>query len=183
MVDIARKVVGVGSVGTRSWVILLTGRDDDDPLFLQAKEAQASVLEPYTQPTSAASHGERVVVGQSLMQAASDDLLGWDVVTGPDGVRRDYYVRQLWDWKASPEVESMDPAALETYAHICGSTLAVSHARTGDRIAIAAYLGKRDHLERSIATFAADYADQNERDHAALLAAIDDRRIPAESGI
>jgi uncharacterized protein (DUF2252 family) len=181
--DLARKVVGVGSVGTRAWVILLLGRDDDDPLFLQAKQAEASVLEAHTEPSTFSCHGERVVAGQSLMQAASDEFLGWDMVTGTDGVRRDYYLRQLWDWKASPAVETMDPTELDAYAHICGWTLARSHARTGDRIAIASYLGKNDSFERAIAGFAVTYADQNERDHAALLAAIEAGRLPAEPGV
>jgi uncharacterized protein (DUF2252 family) len=182
-VDIARKVVGVGSVGTRCWVVLLIGRDHDDPLFLQAKQAEASVLERFTHPSVFTCHGERVVAGQSLLQAATDDFLGWDSATGSDGVRRDYYVRQLWDWKASPDVESMDPTELDAYAHICGWSLARSHARTGDRIAIAAYLGKGGHFDRALAAFAADYADQNERDHAELVAAINSGRIPAEAGI
>lgn len=181
--DIARKVVGVGSVGMRAWVILLFGRDEDDPLVLQAKEAQASVLEPYTEPSPFASHGQRVVAGQSLLQAARDDFLGWDAVTGPDGVERDYYVRQLWDWKASPDVASMDDVELDAYAHICGWSLANSHARTGDRIAIASYLGKHAAFDDAMATFAAAYADQNERDHASLLAAIESGRITAEPGI
>jgi len=180
---IARKVVGVGSVGTRAWVILLFGRDENDPLVLQAKEAEASVLEPYTEPSAFATHGERVVVGQSLLQAARDDFLGWEATTDPDGVRRDYYVRQLWDWKASPDVESMDPVELDAYAHICGWSLASSHARTGDRIAIGSYLGHKAGFDDAMATFAAAYADQNERDHASLLAAIESGRIPAERGI
>ena len=181
--DIARKVVGVGSVGTRAWVILLFGRDENDPLVLQAKEARASVLEPYTEPSVFSSHGQRVVVGQSLLQAARDDFLGWDEVTGTDGVRRDYYVRQLWDWKVSPNVASMDAIELDAYAHICGWSLANSHARTGDRIAIGSYLGKSSDFDDAMAAFAAAYADQNERDHASLLAAIESDRITAETGV
>jgi len=182
-VDIARKVVGVGSVGSRAWVVLLKGRDEADPLILQAKQAEASVLEPYTEPSAFSCQGERVVAGQSLMQAASDAFLGWNAVTGRDGVVRDYYLRQLWDWKASPAVESMSPVVLDAYARICGSTLARSHARTGDRIAIGAYLGKSDRFDRSMATFAVAYADQNDRDHAALLAAIADGRVAAEADV
>ena len=141
--QIARKVVGVGSVGTRAWVILMTGSDDGDPLFLQAKEAEASVLEPYAGASRFANHGQRVVEGQRLMQAASDIFLGWCSVVGIDGRERDFYVRQLWDWKRSADVERLSPAGLEAYARMCGRTLARAHARSGDRVAIAAYLGAR----------------------------------------
>ncbi len=176
-VDAALKVVGVGSVGTRAWIVLLVGRDEGDPLFLQVKEAQASVLEPYAAPTAYAQQGERVVQGQRLVQAASDILLGWVKAKGLDGETRDYYVRQLWDQKGSARVERMDPTALTAYAQICGTTLAHAHARSGDRMAIAAYLGKSDTFDKAMAAFAETYADQNERDHAALQAAADDGRV------
>jgi uncharacterized protein (DUF2252 family) len=176
-VDAALKVVGVGSVGTRAFIVLMLGRDGGDPLFLQAKEAQASVLEPYTAPSVFANQGERVVQGQRLTQAASDILLGWVKVTGIDGKQRDYYVRQLWDQKGSAKVENMDAAALTAYAQICGTTLAHAHARSGDRIAIGAYLGKSDTFDQAIAAFAESYADQNERDYAALRAAAEEGRI------
>jgi uncharacterized protein (DUF2252 family) len=174
---IARKVVGVGSVGTRAWVILLTGRDDQDPLFLQAKEAEASVLEPYAGPSRFRNHGRRVVEGQRLMQAAGDIFLGWCVAVGLDGRDRDFYVRQLWDWKRSVEVENLGPVGLEIYAEVCGWTLARAHARSGDRVGIAAYLGGGDAFDRAVCHFAESYADQSERDHAALLAAIDSGRL------
>jgi uncharacterized protein (DUF2252 family) len=178
--DIARKVVGVGSVGTRAWVLLLTGTGDSDPLFLQAKEAEASVLEPYVGASRFHNHGRRVVEGQRLMQAASDIFLGWCPVVGLDGRERHFYVRQLWDWKRSAEVESLTPRGLEIYARICGWTLARAHARSGDRIAIAAYLGGSDSFDRAIVGFSEAYAEQSERDHAALVAAIDSGRIEAE---
>jgi uncharacterized protein (DUF2252 family) len=177
---IARKVVGVGSVGTRAWVVLLTGADDSDPLFLQAKEAEASVLEPYAGASRYKNHGRRVVEGQRLMQAASDIFLGWCPAVGLDGRDRDFYVRQLWDWKRSVEVERLSPSGLEVYARMCGWTLARAHARSGDRIAIAAYLGGGDAFDRAIAEFSESYADQSERDHAALVAAIDDGRIESQ---
>jgi Uncharacterized protein conserved in bacteria (DUF2252) len=161
-------------------VILMTGADDGDPLFLQAKEAEASVLEPYAGRSRFKSHGRRVVEGQRLMQAASDIFLGWCPAVGIDGRERDFYVRQLWDWKRSAEVESLDPRGLEVYARLCGWTLARAHARSGDRIAIAAYLGGGDAFDEAIADFSALYADCNERDHAALLAAIDSGRVAAE---
>jgi uncharacterized protein (DUF2252 family) len=176
-VDAAHKVVGVGSVGTRAWIVLLQGRDEGDPLFLQVKEAQPSVLEPYAEPTAYAQQGERVVQGQRLVQAASDILLGWVRAEGVDNKKRDYYVRQLWDQKGSAQVEKMDPRALTAYAQICGATLAHAHARSGDRIAIAGYLGKGDTFDRAIAAFAESYADQNERDYAALKAAEAEGRI------
>ena len=177
---LARKVVGVGSVGTRAWIVLHTGADDADPLFLQAKEAEASVLEPYAGASRFANHGQRVVEGQRLMQAASDIFLGWCPAVGFDGRRRDFYVRQLWDWKRSVEVERLTPHGLELYAQMCGWTLARAHARSGDRVAIGAYLGGGDSFDRAIAAFAESYADQSERDHAALVAAIDDGRVVAE---
>jgi uncharacterized protein (DUF2252 family) len=179
--QIARKVVGVGSVGTRAWVVLLTGDGDDDPLFLQAKEAQASVLEPYVGASRYRSHGRRVVEGQRLMQAASDIFLGWCPAVGVDGRQRHFYVRQLWDWKRSAEIERLSPRAFNVYARICGWTLARAHARSGDRVAIASYLGGGDSFDRAIATFSEAYADQNERDHEALLAAIDEGRIEADT--
>jgi uncharacterized protein (DUF2252 family) len=175
--DAALKVVGVGSVGTRAFVVLMLGRDSGDPLFLQAKEAQRSVLEPYTEPSAFENQGERVVQGQRLTQAASDILLGWVKATGIDGKQRDFYVRQLWDQKGSAKVENMTPSALTTYAEICGTTLAHAHARSGDRIAIAAYLGKSDTFDKAIAAFAETYADQNERDYEALKAAADAGKI------
>ena len=178
--QIARKVVGVGSVGTRAWVVMLIGADDSDPLFLQAKEAEASVLEPYAGASRYRNHGRRVVEGQRLMQAASDIFLGWCRATGLDGRERDFYVRQLWDWKRSAEVERMSPAALDVYARMCGWTLARAHARSGDRVAIASYLGGGDSFERAIAAFSEAYADCNERDHEGLLAAIGADRIAAE---
>jgi uncharacterized protein (DUF2252 family) len=178
--QIARKVVGVGSVGTRAWVVLLTGADDGDPLFLQAKEAEASVLEPYAGASRYRNHGRRVVEGQRLMQAAGDIFLGWCPAVGLDGTKRDFYVRQLWDWKRSAEVESLAPQGFEIYARMCGWTLARAHARSGDRVAIAAYLGAGDSFDRALAEFAETYADQNERDHQALLDAIDSGRIEAE---
>jgi uncharacterized protein (DUF2252 family) len=176
-VDAALKVVGVGSVGTRAFIVLMLGRDGGDPLFLQAKEAQRSVLEPYAKPSAFDNQGERVVQGQRLTQAASDILLGWVKAKGIDGKQRDFYVRQLWDQKGSAKVENMDARALSAYAQICGTTLAHAHARSGDRIAIAAYLGKSDTFDQAIAAFAETYADQNERDYAALEAAAGEGRI------
>jgi hypothetical protein len=183
VVDAARKVVGVGSVGTRAWIVLLLGRDCDDPLFLQAKEALPSVLEPYTAATRRTSNGERVVNGQRLMQASSDIFLGWASPVGIDGVRRDFYFRQLRDWKGSARVEAMNPRALEIYSRICAHTLARAHARSGDRIAIAAYLGSGERFDTAIAEFAERYADQNERDHAALAAAEASGRIVTQRGV
>ncbi|HEX3391170.1 MAG TPA: DUF2252 domain-containing protein [Solirubrobacteraceae bacterium] len=175
----ARKVVGVGSVGTRAWVLLMVGRDDGDPLVLQAKEAQASVLEPYAGASAYANSGQRVVEGQRLMQAAGDIFLGWLPARGIDEVQRDFYVRQLWDGKLSVEVEELDYKLLRGYGALCAWTLARAHARSGDRIAIAAYLGKGGVFDQAIAEFAEAYADQNERDHADLLAAIESGRLSA----
>jgi uncharacterized protein (DUF2252 family) len=172
LVQVARKVVGVGSVGTRAWVILMEGASGIEPLFLQAKEAQVSVLAPYSEKSRYSNQGERVVAGQHLMQASSDIFLGWQRVSGADGVDRDYYVRQLRDWKFSLPIEQMLPAGMGVYGGLCGSTLARAHARSGDRVAIAAYLGKSARFENAIADFAETYADQNERDHAALAAAV-----------
>lgn len=168
MVDFGRKVVGVGSVGTRCWIALLLGRDDADPLFLQIKEAEASVLEPYAGRSGFANHGQRVVEGQRLLQASSDIMLGWIRTVGIDGVDRDYYVRQLWDWKFSADIDAMTPATLAIYARLCGWTLARGHARSGDRIAIAAYLGSGESFDKAISEFAGVYADQNDRDYATV---------------
>ena len=184
MVDLARKVVGVGSVGTRCWILLLLGRDGDDPLFLQIKEAQASVLEPYLGQSEYENHGERVVAGQRLMQATSDIFLGWlRSKETLDGAERDFFVRQLWDWKASVDLDTILPEGLELYGQVCGFLLARAHARSGDRIAIASYLGKGDSFDRALAEFAVAYADQNERDHAALRKAADQGRIPVQEGL
>lgn len=180
---IARKVVGVGSVGSRAWVVLLEGRDTDDPMFLQVKQAEASVLESYTAPTSFENHGERVVAGQSLLQAASDPFLGWDRVVGPDGVTRDYYIRQLWDWKASADIAAMTGVVLSAYAKVCGWALARGHARTGDRIAIGSYLGDSDAFDGALSSFAATYADQNDRDYESLRTAIAAGRVLAQRGV
>jgi uncharacterized protein (DUF2252 family) len=183
-VDAARKVVGVGSVGTRAWVVLMLGRDNEDPLFLQAKEAQASVLEPFLGKSEFANHGQRVVEGQRLMQAASDILLGWlHTDEGIDGQQRDFYIRQLWDAKGSAAVELMEPSGLEVYAEVCGWTLAKAHARSGDAVAIASYLGSGDVFDRAMARFAEVYADQNERDYDALKRAAESGRITAEHGL
>jgi uncharacterized protein (DUF2252 family) len=182
-VDAARKVVGVGSVGTRAWIVLLLGRDSDDPLLLQAKEAEASVLEPFVGKSRFANHGQRVVEGQHLMQAASDIMLGWLHATGVDGVERDFYVRQLWDAKGSAIVEVMEPNAMSAYAGLCGSTLAKAHARSGDAIAISSYLGGSDTFDRSLATFAETYADQNEHDYDALQTAVKTGQVKAETGL
>ena len=183
-VHMARKVVGVGSVGTRTWVLLLLGRDENDPLFLQVKEAEASVLEPYLESSRYANHGQRVVEGQWLMQAASDIFLGWEyVATGIDGDSHDYYVRQLWDWKVSADIALMPAGELLIYGKICGWTLARAHGRSGDRVAIAAYLGKNDAFAQSLVTFSAAYAEQNERDYQALAAVVKSGRVKAVIGV
>jgi uncharacterized protein (DUF2252 family) len=179
----ARKVVGVGSVGTRAWIMLMEGRDANDPLFLQAKEAEASVLEPFLGKSAFANHGKRVVEGQRLMQAASDLMLGWVRVDGIDGVQRDFYVRQLWDMKGSAIVETMGPEMMTAYAQLCGWTLAKAHARSGDPVAIAGYLGSGTTFERALAAFAETYADQNERDFAAFRDAVDSGRLSATPGL
>ena len=176
-------MVGVGSVGTRAWIILLLGRDGQDPLFLQAKEAQESVLERFAGKSKYPNHGQRVVAGQRLMQAASDIFLGWQRVTGLDGQSRDFYLRQLRDWKGSADIDNMASSLMTAYARICGATLARAHARSGDRIAIASYLGTSDTFDRAIADFSATYADQNERDHQALLDAIASGRLEAHTGL
>jgi uncharacterized protein (DUF2252 family) len=185
-VDIARKVVGVGSVGTRCFILLLLGRDGSDPLFLQIKEAQESVLEPYLGKSEFANHGQRVLEGQRLMQAVSDIFLGWVHVgadTTLDQTPRDFYFRQLWDWKTSTDLDVITPKGLEVYATVCGWTLARAHARSGDRIAIAEYLGKGDVFDVAVAEFSRAYADQNDKDHAALRQAADDGRIKIEEGL
>jgi uncharacterized protein (DUF2252 family) len=182
-VHLARKVVGVGSVGTEAWVALMLGRDNDDPLFLQIKEAEASVLERFLGRSEYTNHGQRVVEGQRLMQAATDIFLGWVQVARPDGVKRDFYMRQLWDWKASADIGSMSPALLTTYGQICGWTLARAHARTGDVIAIGSYLGESDSFDRAITEFAGSYADQNSADHRALLDAIAAGTVTARSDV
>ncbi|WP_344296134.1 DUF2252 domain-containing protein [Agromyces neolithicus] len=178
-VHMARKVVGVGSVGTRAWIVLLRGRDDADPLLLQAKQAEASVLERFLPPSRYENHGERVVRGQRLMQAASDLFLGWRREPGVDGIERDFYIRQLHDWKGSADVDTMNAATAKAYAHICGETLARAHSRAGDRVAIAAYLGRSDRFDHAIAAFARDYADQNDRDYAAFADAVASGRLEA----
>ncbi len=183
LADFARKVVGVGSVGTRAWIALMLGNDDQDPLFLQMKEAEASVLEGFLGPSEFENHGERVVAGQRLMQAASDIFLGWlHVGSAPDGKQRDFYGRQLRDWKGSAEIEQMIPKVMGHYGRLCGWTLARAHARSGDRRAIAAYLGKSDTFDRALVEFSHAYAEQNERDYRALAAAVESGRIIAETG-
>ncbi len=184
LTDFARKVVGVGSVGTRAWIALMLGRDDEDPLFMQMKEAEASVLEEFLAPSEFDNHGERVVAGQRLMQASSDIFLGWlHVDSGIDGKDRDFYGRQLKDWKGSAEIEQMVPTGLAAYGQLCGWTLARAHARSGDRIAIAAYLGKGGAFGGAIVEFSRAYAEQNERDYKALADAVKSGRIKAETGL
>ncbi len=182
--DMARKVVGVGSVGTRCWIVLMLGRDSGDPLFLQVKEAERSVLSRFVGASKYANQGQRVVAGQRLMQATSDIFLGWQrTQAGLDGKARDFYVRQLRDWKFSLDIATLLPAGLQVYGEVCGWTLARAHARSGDRIAIAAYLGGSDVFDKAIAQFATVYADQNERDHQALADAAASGRITAEHGL
>ena len=182
-VHAARKVVGVGSVGARTWILLMVGRDDDDPLFLQFKEAQASVLEPFLGKSPFAQHGQRVVEGQRMMQAAPDIMLGWERIVTIDGQEKDFYIRQLWDAKGSAEVELMDPAGLKAYGRVCGWTLARAHARSGDRIAIATYLGSGNAFDRAMASFAEIYADQNDLDYRRLQEAVESGRVTAEMGV
>ena len=184
LVQVARKVVGVGSVGTRAWILLMDALDGVEPLFLQAKEAQPSVLAEYCGRSQYANQGERVVAGQHLMQAHGDIFLGWTRVANPvDGVDRDFYVRQLRDWKFSAPIEAMIPQGMTFYARLCGWTLARAHARSGDRIALAAYLGGSARFDQAIAGFAETYADQNERDYAALQAAVKDGKAEATTEI
>ena len=182
--DMARKVVGVGSVGTRCWIVLMLGRDTSDPLFLQVKEADVSVLSRFVGASKYTNMGERVVAGQRLMQASSDIFLGWQrAEAGLDGQQRDFYVRQLRDWKYSITIEALIPQGLRIYGELCGWSLARAHARSGDRIAIAAYLGGSDVFDQAITRFAAAYADQNERDQQALVNAVTSGRITAEQGL
>jgi uncharacterized protein (DUF2252 family) len=182
--DMARKVVGVGSVGTRCWIILMLGRDESDPLFLQVKEAEESVLARFAGTSKYANQGERVVNGQRLMQASSDIFLGWQRnTTTLDGQPHDFYVRQLRDWKLSLDIAAMVPRGMRMYGEVCGWTLARAHARSGDEIAIAAYLGGSAAFDNAIAEFAVAYADQNERDHQAFTAAIESGRLTAERGV
>ena len=183
-VHLARKVVGVGSVGTRAWIALFMGLNGQDPLFLQVKEAQSSVLEEFAGKSGFSDPGQRVVAGQHLMQASSDIFLGWRGLTNPvDGVERTFYVRQLKDWKGSAEVAGMTAAAMTVYARLCGWTLARAHARSGDRVAIAAYLGRGDVFDRAIAEFSEAYADQNQRDYDTLRAAVDAGTVEAQLGL
>jgi uncharacterized protein (DUF2252 family) len=182
-VHAARKVVGVGSVGQRAWILFLLGRDENDPLFLQFKEAQPSVLESFLGKSEFAQRGRRVVEGQRMMQAASDVMLGWERALSEDGVERDYYIRQLWDAKSSAHVELMPPHLFDIYGEVCGWTLARAHARSGDAIAISSYLGKGDAFDRAMASFAVSYADQNEQDYKALQAAEKSGRITAHMGV
>jgi uncharacterized protein (DUF2252 family) len=184
LTDVARKVVGVGSVGTRCWIVLMLGRDDSDPLFLQVKEAEKSVLASFAGASRHANQGQRVVAGQRLMQASSDIFLGWQrTEAGLDGRARDFYVRQLRDWKFSVDIEAMVPRGMRLYGELCGWTLARAHARSGDRIAIAAYLGGADAFDRAVTEFAGLYADQNERDHGSLRAAVSCGRLAAEHDV
>jgi uncharacterized protein (DUF2252 family) len=183
MVDIARKVVGVGSVGTRCWVLLLMGRNDTDPVLLQVKEAQDSVLAPYSGKSKVSNQGQRVVEGQRMMQAASDIFLGWLRTTGLDGRQRDFYVRQLWDGKVSVDPAVLTATTLALYGRICGWTLARAHARSGDRIAIASYLGTGPQFDRAVTDFAVAYADQNERDYTEFMAALKKGTLPVQEGL
>ena len=181
--QMARKVVGVGSVGTRAWIVLMHGPRHEDVLFLQAKEAEASVLERFTKKSAYANHGARVVAGQRLMQASSDILLGWQRTNGIDGVTRDYYIRQLQDWKGSVDTDNAIPQGMKVYGELCAHTLARAHARSGDRIAMASYLGNRTTFEKALARFAESYADQNERDYETFAAACRSGRLQAEEGV
>jgi uncharacterized protein (DUF2252 family) len=183
LLDSARKVVGVGSVGTQAWIHLFVGRDDSDPLILQSKEAQPSVLERFLGKSPYANNGQRVVVGQHLMQAATDIFLGWYRVKSLDGSPRDYYARQLHDWKGGAEIETFRVPGATLYAELCGATLARAHARWGDRIAIGSYLGKGHAFDEAVADFSEAYADQNERDYEAFAAAVKSGRLRAETGL
>jgi uncharacterized protein (DUF2252 family) len=182
-VDMARKVVGVGSVGTRCWVVLLVGRDEGDPLLLQIKEASPSVHAEFVGKSRYTNQGQRVVAGQRLMQQASDVFLGWQRTTGIDGVERDFYVRQLRDWKGSLEINELRPEGLKIYAQVCAWCLARAHARTGDRIAIAGYLGSSPGFENALADFGEAYADVNEGDHSELAEAAAAGRVQARSDL
>jgi uncharacterized protein (DUF2252 family) len=183
LVQVARKVVGVGSVGTRAWIVLMDACDGQEPLFLQAKEAQPSVLADYCGRSQYRNQGERVVAGQHLMQAESDIFLGWTHVTAPDGADRDFYVRQLRDWKFSVPVDQMRAGGMMVYARLCGWTLARAHARSGDRIALAAYLGRSDKFDQAIADFSETYADQTERDYAEFQTAVKRGHIEVVTGV
>jgi uncharacterized protein (DUF2252 family) len=183
LVQLARKIVGVGSIGQRAWMLLMEAGDGDDPLFLQAKEAQPSILADYAGRSRYSHQGERVVAGQHLMQAASDIFLGWTRNKGPDGVDRDFYVRQLRDWKLSFPIDQMMLEGLMVYAELCGWTLARGHARSGDRVGIAAYLGRSDRFDQAIADFAETYADQNQRDYATFQEAARTGRVEAVMGV
>ena len=180
---VARKVVGVGSVGTQAWILLMEAEDGLAPLLLQAKQAQRSVLAAYAGESRYDNQGERVVSGQRLMQAASDIFLGWQRTTEPGGAQTDYYLRQLRDWKYSAPIEQMDPVAMAAYGELCGWTLARAHARTGDRFAIAAYLGGSGKFGQAVADFGETYADQTERDHTALAEAVASGRAQATMGV
>ena len=182
-VEMARKVVGVGSVGTRAWVLLFLGRGGKDPLILQMKEAQASVLEPYLGASEFDHHGERVVRGQRMDQAVSDVFLGWQRSQGLDGKEHDFYIRQLWDWKASIDLSVMSDVGLQAYTRACGWSLARAHARSGDRLAIAAYLGPGSKFDRAIARFSTRYADQNELDYKRLQDAVAAGEVQATTGV
>jgi hypothetical protein len=184
LVDLARKVVGVGSVGTRCWIFLFTSRDGTEPLMLQVKEALPSVLSPYTGPSKYANQGQRVVEGQWLMQPVSDIFLGWQRTDKLlDGKAHDFYVRQLRDWKFSLDIDAMRPSAMLIYGELCAWTLARAHAKSGDSVAIAAYLGNADVFDQAIARFASAYADQTERDHQALATAAATGRVIAQRGL
>jgi uncharacterized protein (DUF2252 family) len=178
MQDLVFKVVGVGSVGTRCMIALFYGDDDEDPLILQMKEANRSVLEPFARPCPYANQGERVVQGQRIIQAASDIFLGWKTSAG-----HDYYVRQLKDMKGTVDVSDLKKSVLVLFAGLCGRTLAQAHARSGDFCQIAGYLGDDDQFDVAIAEFAHVYADQVERDHQALADAAHDGRLPVEHGV
>jgi uncharacterized protein (DUF2252 family) len=182
LTDVAHKVVGVGSVGTRAWIILMESTVADEALLLQAKQAGPSVLSSYVDPSEHPNEGERVVTGQRLMQAASDIFLGWMRADTADG-EQDYYVRQLRDWKLSADIETLNPEAMTLYARLCGWTLARAHARSGDRFALAAYLGKSTRFDEAITTFATTYADQNIRDHATFAEAVQSGRVEAREGV
>jgi hypothetical protein len=181
VIGVARKVVGVGSVGTETWILLMEPDDGFEPLLLQAKQAQRSVLADYAGQSEYHDQGERVVAGQVLMQAVGDIFLGWQSATPPGRGSADYYFRQLRDWKYSAEIEGMNATAMTDYGRLCGWTLARGHARTGDRIAIAAYLGGSDEFDQAVADFGETYADQTERDHAALADAVAAGRVQARA--
>jgi uncharacterized protein (DUF2252 family) len=183
LTDVAHKVVGVGSIGLRAWVLLFESGLGAETLVLQAKQAEASVLAAYAGASEYASHAERVVAGQHLMQASSDIFLGWLAASPADGWTDDYYLRQLRDWKASVDLEHMSPRSFDVYARMCGWTLARAHARSGDRIVLAGYLGRSDAFDQAVAAFAEAYADVNERDHAALAEAVATGRVEAETDV